>query len=264
MMKIFGCDPAAGVAAEGLIWYLIYMQPLSNSNHTQNDETPQAQPLESPYVRMLIAVKNGDEDLAVDCASQVAAGGLIPVFDDPVMQWKFFLIHVMTRLSDEYEWMEGSEQMEAGSQGRDLTDFVRRVYRARRVKECRLLLVDLVKIYCGYFSRQMAGYCLPVRYILESVDLDLTQPLTLQYFADQLGLNRSYLSHLFSDQMGCTITAYVTGRRLQQARLLLATTQDPVHVIAAQVGIPDAQYFGRLFRREYGMSPSHFRRSLQE
>jgi AraC-like DNA-binding protein len=46
---------------------------------------------------------------------------------------------------------------------------------------------------------------------------------------------------------------------MDRAAELLRTSEQPISEICAQVGIPDAQYFSRVFKTFYGTTPSVYR-----
>ena len=56
-----------------------------------------------------------------------------------------------------------------------------------------------------------------------------------------------------------SIIAYVKRMRIQMAARLLADSSESVSVIAARVGIGDANYFCRMFKSVMGVSPSEYR-----
>ena len=56
---------------------------------------------------------------------------------------------------------------------------------------------------------------------------------------------------------------YVRKIRLDQGRDLLKNTNLSIVEIAQQVGYTDADYFSRLFKRYYQLTPSEFRRSVR-
>jgi two-component system response regulator YesN len=60
--------------------------------------------------------------------------------------------------------------------------------------------------------------------------------------------------------MGITLNNYLSRYRVQQAKALLATGDLTVTEVAMKVGFTDSGYFGRVFRREIGVSPSAFQR----
>lgn len=61
----------------------------------------------------------------------------------------------------------------------------------------------------------------------------------------------------------CTPVAFVAGRRLEHAALLLTTTTEGVGGIAQRCGFSGQSYFGRLFQRKYGMAPRDYREATR-
>ena len=56
---------------------------------------------------------------------------------------------------------------------------------------------------------------------------------------------------------------YIRNRRAVRARLLLETTNLPMKLIAANIGMEDQRYFSRLIRSELGNTPTEIRRMAQ-
>ena len=77
--------------------------------------------------------------------------------------------------------------------------------------------------------------------------------------ADHFGISTYSLSRLFKNHVGVGFSEYVTAKRLEAARELLLTTDESVGQIAAAVGIPNANYFSRLFKANVGLTPVKFR-----
>ena len=59
---------------------------------------------------------------------------------------------------------------------------------------------------------------------------------------------------------GQNLGSYLTQRRLRQARRLLQETQLTVNEIAHAVGFAEPGYFRRVFKRQFDMTATHFRR----
>ena len=70
---------------------------------------------------------------------------------------------------------------------------------------------------------------------------------------------RKYLSRLFKKEMGITLTAYIADLRTKKAAELLKTSMLSVAEIAMYVGYPDSNYFVKVFKKRYGMTPSAYR-----
>lgn len=72
-----------------------------------------------------------------------------------------------------------------------------------------------------------------------------------------------HAARAFRRAYGSTPIGFVHSFRLETARELLATTELPVAECAIRAGIRNPSYFGRLFRRTFGVSPMEFRRSAR-
>ena len=88
---------------------------------------------------------------------------------------------------------------------------------------------------------------------------NLHQGLTLKVLANSLGYSEKYCSDLFLRVMGESFSSYVRRRRIEQARLLLTTTQQTLAEISAAVGFSDQFAFSHFFKRATGYSPMRFR-----
>lgn len=89
---------------------------------------------------------------------------------------------------------------------------------------------------------------------------DYSQDLSLRFIADELGMNYSYFSELFSKATGQSFTQYLNAIRLNASKELLVKTDLSISDIAYQVGYNSEQYFSRLFRKQFEMSPSNYRK----
>ena len=74
-----------------------------------------------------------------------------------------------------------------------------------------------------------------------------------------LSVNSSYLSTMFSKEMDTTFVKFLTAKRLEKARDLLAKERMHTADVAAAVGYKDSHYFSFVFRKMYGMSPKEYR-----
>lgn len=113
-------------------------------------------------------------------------------------------------------------------------------------------------------AQQDKGYCIQVQEALKYVDQRLQEPISLKEMAEVLHLNSSYFSVLFKEQTGITFSEYVTRRRVQRAKELLAGTSLPVADIAEKVGYQTAKYFVKVFRDLENISPSQYRHSVAD
>jgi AraC family L-rhamnose operon transcriptional activator RhaR len=102
-----------------------------------------------------------------------------------------------------------------------------------------------------------------VRAAVRLIEHDLRRHWTLEALARELCVNVFYLVRLFKHWVGMPPVAYANQRRAERAALLLASTDDSVAAIGAQVGWPDPSQFSRRFRQAYGSGPRAYRASVQ-
>lgn len=78
--------------------------------------------------------------------------------------------------------------------------------------------------------------------------------------ANRLGVSTQHLRTLYKQYRGSSLSKEITRLRLEEARRLLLTTSMAAKEVAESVGLGSANYFLTLFKKEYGMSPTSYRR----
>lgn len=95
--------------------------------------------------------------------------------------------------------------------------------------------------------------------VLEHLDAHLGEDLDVASLAAVAHLSPSRLSHLFTAQVGTSITRYVESQRMELAARLLELTATPIAEVARRAGFRDPLYFSRRFRARRGASPTAHR-----
>lgn len=122
------------------------------------------------------------------------------------------------------------------------------------------LMTDMYRGYCRLVRRHTAkGYSPAVQRAIVHIDSDINGDLSLKRLAELQRINPSYLSTLFKKETGQTVTEYVSRRRVHMAIRLLNTTRLQIQTIAQHCGIPDVNYFTKIFKRYVGKTPKQFR-----
>ena len=82
--------------------------------------------------------------------------------------------------------------------------------------------------------------------------------------ADHFKISTYSLSRLFKSHFGIGFTEYISTQRIEYAKQLLLTTDRPVSEIASTVGLPNVNYFSRLFKSMVGIPPLKYRNQFVE
>jgi AraC-like DNA-binding protein len=140
------------------------------------------------------------------------------------------------------------------------SDFARRIEAAVKPSELNYLFDSMIRRYCALVQEHSLGKYSPViRKVLNTVEFNLREPLSLSILAGQCHIDPSNLAHQFKRELGVSITCYINFRRLELAKTLLGSGLY-IQEIAEQCGFLDVNYFTRLFKRQFGISPKEFRK----
>ncbi|MDO4297424.1 MAG: helix-turn-helix transcriptional regulator [Lachnospiraceae bacterium] len=211
--------------------------------------------------RLLQSVREGNEYQACLVMRERRALGVAGRLKDNLTEYKFDLV-LLSGLMGQALRESGVEDLHLD---RVYTEGISRIEQAQSMEECGVIAEEVARKYCELNRLKSFGNYSPlVKRIILAVDMDLSQPLTLNYFAERLNVNGSYLSNLFKKETGIPVTEYVTSRRIRHAANLLLTSQMPIKTVAKQVGITDVQYFSRIFKKRIGQTPRQYRESRKE
>ena len=98
-----------------------------------------------------------------------------------------------------------------------------------------------------------------IQKVIDYVDSHLSEDISLEQMADYSGVSSFYLSKLFKEEKGVTFINFISDKRLEKARQLLSDTELSIKEITAEVGYNDQNYFSRIFKNKYGISPKEYR-----
>jgi len=96
----------------------------------------------------------------------------------------------------------------------------------------------------------------------EYLQTKLGEDIKLSDLTVKMGTNRNKLNDAFKASYGITVFAWLHEKRMSLARTLLKTTALSILQVGDQVGYPDSNNFSTAFKREYKLSPRHYRKSL--
>ena len=96
--------------------------------------------------------------------------------------------------------------------------------------------------------------------VKEYLDEHYTEKIALDDLSEHFFINKFYLSKIFKEIYGTTVNNYLISKRITRAKQLLRFTDMTVDEIGAAVGMADANYFSRMFRKVEGISPREYRK----
>ncbi|MET9434938.1 DJ-1/PfpI family protein [Streptomyces sp. NPDC006551] len=96
-------------------------------------------------------------------------------------------------------------------------------------------------------------------FITEHLDDDLSAPA----LAERMCLSERHFARVFRQETGTSPAAYVEAARVEAARRLLETTDQPLERIAATTGLGSVETLHRAFRKQINTTPASYRRRFR-
>ncbi len=87
------------------------------------------------------------------------------------------------------------------------------------------------------------------------------QDINIRQLAEDIGLDRTYLSRIFKEVTGVSIKEYLDELRMNRAKYLLCHTDMSLSEIAYFCGYSSEPYFSIAFKKKHSLSPSQYRRN---
>lgn len=137
-------------------------------------------------------------------------------------------------------------------------------------EELMLFLISLLQRLKEVIPQTYKETLAPKRYqrhvekVMDWIEAHYNEEFLLDQLASDLHLSSYHISHLFREEMGCTITDFLTVKRLKEACLLLSSTDSSIQTIGKKVGLKSDSYFSQLFKKNIGMTPKQYRASARD
>lgn len=102
-----------------------------------------------------------------------------------------------------------------------------------------------------------------VKQMIHYMASQYAHPVSIEQMCGSLGYNRAYLSRIFKQETGLSPVTYLLKLRIEKSRQLLRERPElSVEQVASSVGLTDALYFSRQFKRFCAQSPTSYRMSI--
>lgn len=99
--------------------------------------------------------------------------------------------------------------------------------------------------------------------IIHYIDQHLGSKLTVDALCRALHLSRNNLYEHIHAGFHCTVSEYITLRRIEQAKHLLSETELSISDISEQCGFGSDTYFFKLMKKHEGVTPRQYRQSFR-
>lgn len=109
------------------------------------------------------------------------------------------------------------------------------------------------------FRLQNSQHSYQVEQACNYISRNIYQKISIEELAEYTELSCTYLSHLFSKEMGISIHNYIQREKINVACNLLEHTKRPISEISTYLGFQTQSNFGAIFKKWQNMTPSEYR-----
>ncbi len=102
-----------------------------------------------------------------------------------------------------------------------------------------------------------------IHIVMDYIDKNFAEDISRNQLAKIACVHPDYLSHLFKEETGYTITGYLAKVRIAHAKQMLEKSSDSASEIAWKVGYSNSAYFSKIFNQMEGMSPTEYRKRVR-
>lgn len=142
------------------------------------------------------------------------------------------------------------------------SQYARSIETVASMEKASQLIGSMVRGYCRLVrTHKSQHYSSVVQKAMTYIEANLSENLSLQMLASLIGVNSTYLSALFHQEVGVTLSAYIKNQRMKTALHLLQTTHLQIQTVAQISGFSDPNYFCKQFKRMYGETPQQYRKA---
>ena len=92
------------------------------------------------------------------------------------------------------------------------------------------------------------------------IEANLEYDVDLTLLARIFHYNEKYLGRLFKKKTGYSFSEWINMRRVERGRELLVSSKDSIISVSMKIGFNNVTYFNRVFKKQYGVTPSEYRR----
>lgn len=161
---------------------------------------------------------------------------------------------VMMSFCEKFEGIEGEMQ----AQSEELKNSMKTIQTLEEIKNyIRMLLKKIIGVRDTISGRRYSDIIEIAKDQIRKTYM--SDEISLNTIAAEVGMSPSYFSSIFSKEMGKTFVEYLTEIRMDRAKELLMCSSMKTSEIGYEVGYKDLHYFSYIFKKTQNCTPKEFR-----
>jgi two-component system response regulator YesN len=203
--------------------------------------------------------KELSRSLQVVCDSMRRINEYTMAFDLSNSTWEYlknFYCSTISSINNIRTLVSAADDDKNNIVNRNISSLYKMVEECESVKELNSLLEEVaVKVTAKINSYNNKSMKLTLQKAVDYLGMHYNEQITLNKVAENVFVSTYYLSRMFKKELGQNFVDYLNELRMEKAKELLREGKYKTYQVAEMVGIPDAQYFSKLFKKYTGFTP---------
>lgn len=184
---------------------------------------------------------------------------IVPIYNKELIGYIKFSRFILDTNKDKIDYYIKNISKKYGVNEQALSDIYRNVeiLDYNKIKDMALItttcLPSLMQEKVLYYKDTQLN-----EYLDSYIDQNINGDLSTQKICEYLHISKSTLYKISLKHYNESINKHVERLRLEYAKKLLCEEKYQLNIVAEKCGIPDANYFSKKFKKQFGMSPSEF------
>jgi len=139
-------------------------------------------------------------------------------------------------------------------------DYLGEINRFDNVEDLSNWLANMLSSFTGLvFAAPDAKHTDTIQKVMEYVNTNYMNRITLNDVSEHVSFSVSYLSRMFKEEKGISLTSYINEVRIRNAKMLIKLSDISLSQAAYLCGFDDQSYFSKVFKKMTGTTPGKYR-----
>ena len=123
------------------------------------------------------------------------------------------------------------------------------------------ILITISRAWTTYGNQKLQTHLSqgPISKALQIIYENWDKEISVSDLAKKVSLSNNYFGEMFQKEVGMTVQQYINKLKIDHARILLEDKSLSISDIADTIGYQDSNYFSRVFKKIYNITPKEYR-----
>ncbi|MGI5849574.1 MAG: helix-turn-helix domain-containing protein [Christensenellales bacterium] len=139
-------------------------------------------------------------------------------------------------------------------------DYLNEITRFTNLDDLSVWLSGMLSSFTGLvFAAPDTKHTDTIQKVMEYINANYMKRISLNDISEHVAFSVSYLSRMFKEEKGLSLTSYINKVRIRNAKILLKQSDISLSQTAYLCGFDDQSYFSKVFKKLTGTTPGRYR-----